>query len=313
MDLKHPFGKVYTKEYNLPVITKVKMLNKYIDENINQSNFIRSIDLDYERKKNLYKYMKNLAFMKYQYINYIKILRKIINNTYNEVKLVITKRSKSHYQPIHDKLYHILIYKNLYNYRYKPYTLPLKKSDYTSNFCLTDENLVKNKKIKIKKRTFINPYYQREINDLKKKYDRIVERKNLAIKNSLLKNKNSNNNVPEKISKNNSCVFLGKKKIIGKKSANKSVKNIKPPNLILPKIKNEYLSAQENSDKIEKDIKMMNNEYCKVQMKENKSKNKKKEKIVAEKKPVKFSPLLILHAMLGEPPEKIKKKASNNI
>ena len=309
MDSKSPFSQMYTRNYDLPVISQVKNLNKYISKNINQTS-IRSIDLDYEKKKNLYQYMKNLAFMKYQYINYIKILRKKISNTYNEVKKLIAKRSKSHYNPIHDKIYHILIYQNLYNYKYKPYTFSLKKSDYVSYIYLTDENIAKKRKTIIKKKNYINPYYQREINDLKKKYERIVDRKNLKIKNFSPIKKNSNTKTSQIKGSNNSCTFLDKKKLTNKKSGNKSENNIKSASLILPKIEKEYLSAQEISIKIEKEIQIMSNEYNIFQNLENKSKNKSKNENknkIAKQKIVKFSPLIILHGILGKPPNKIQK------
>ena len=275
MDGKTTFTQFQVDKLNQPLLYKLTKLRRNLNKNFKYYD-IRKIDIDYDKHKNFFKYMKELAYLKYRKIHLVKIFRKNYFNAFAQKELKNKKREKSQPFPYHVKTYHRLIYRNLYNYQFKPYVLPLKKEDKINNLNLTDGQI---KRKKTRKKIFANPYLDRKIKYLTKINQRLINRNNQIDKN------NYKNNILQK-SNSTSCLYNNKyllnnnynkyqyfnilPKIKQDKSNfnsndsnlneenNNNTKSLKytKPKLLLPKIKGDCLSAIDSSKKIEKDLKI---------------------------------------------------------
>ena len=265
----------------LPVVNKVQKLTKNIDKQFKDYN-IRGFRIE-RKKENLFSYMKNLAYKKFRKEHLVEIFRKNNINIFGKNELNKIKRTRSHRIPYHKKTYHTIIYRNLYNYQYHPYLFPLTKEDISNQKFLNLTDYKKRKK-KIKKQVFINPYLEMKIKTLTKINEKLKEKENSKIihKINLLQKTNSNpslnNNLSynkyllnnwnnqrsrfqDKIPKlrneqrlfnnlnNNSSNF--EETTTNYKSLLINSKEIKKgKNLILPKIKEDCVSALKNLNKI---------------------------------------------------------------
>ena len=162
MDGKTTFTKFEVEALDQPLLFKLNKLKRNINKNFKYYD-IRKVDIDYDKHKNFYKYMKELAYLKYRKIHLIKIIRRKYFNIFTKKDLYDLKRRYSHYNPYHKKSYHTLIYRNLYNYQYKPYVLPLENEDKIDRLNITD---IKIGRKKVKKRLFINPYLDEKIKSI---------------------------------------------------------------------------------------------------------------------------------------------------
>ena len=181
MDGKDTFMNIQMEDMYYPVVNKVEKLAKKMTMQFKEYK-IRNFTIE-KKKVNLFSYMKNLAFKKYRKIHLVKIIRKQYINIFSKKELNKLRRTKSHRLPYHQKTYHIIIYRNLYNYKYRPYVMPLTKEDKANQyiFNLTDIN---RKRKKIKKRVFVNPHLELKIKTLtkiKEKLDEKVKVKKLKI------------------------------------------------------------------------------------------------------------------------------------
>ena len=93
----------------------------------------------------------------------------------------------------HQKIYHILIYRNFLNFKYSPYVMPLTKEDKSHKmfYNLTDIN---KKRKKIKKQIYINPYLEMKIKTLTKINDRLKERDRVKSLNKIIYTRKSQSN-----------------------------------------------------------------------------------------------------------------------
>ena len=290
MNGKNTFTLLSVDGINQPLLYKLKNLKRTINKNFKYID-IRYSDIDYEQNNNLYKYMKHLAFLKYKKKNLIKILKKYNIDIFNKKELYKLKRRNSHDIPYHKKTYHKIIYRNFYNYQYKPYVLPLNK-EIKLNY-LTD---YKSKKyIKEKRNIFFNPYLDKKIIYLNKisqrikeknknKNSKILEYKNLRNYHQIRNNNSVSNfqtndikkyknysyikniNSLPKINYDNYANNISLENILNddkinsfKKEFSKSLNVNKNKNLVLPKIRDNCLSAIKNSNEIEKNLKIYKN------------------------------------------------------
>ena len=275
MNGKTTFTQFKVDNLNQPLLYKLNKLKRNLNKNFKYYD-IRKIDVDYDKHKNLFKYMKELAYLKYRRKHLVKIFRKnYFNIYYIQKELNDLKRRKSHKNPYHVKTYTRLIYRNLYNYQFKPYLLPLKKEDKINRLNLTDINI---RKRKTKKKLFYNPYLDRKIKYLNKINQRLMNQNlkndknyykkiesNLTKSNSVsvLNNKNARNykkfDALPKIRKDNfnsidNTLYEKNNEydrtIVKSLNANLSKKRL----LLLPKIKDDCLSTIDSSKKLEKDL-----------------------------------------------------------
>lgn len=279
MNGKSTFTLMEIDELNQPQLYKLNNLKRTINKNFELYD-VRKIDIDYEQHKNLYKYMKQLAYFKYRRKNLIKIIDSYNKNTIKKEELKKIKRRNSHDLPYHKKTYHTLIYRNLYNYKFKPYALPLNKEDKINELYITNASLKVNKKEK--KRIIINPYldieYKRLLKVSQKLNDKNINQEKLGTKRNLFRNNNlynlkkiynsvsisklnlnsNNKNLKKnyrlpKINKNHNSSEI----IIDKnKSLRKNYNKNKSYNFILPKIRNDCLSTIKRLNKIECELKI---------------------------------------------------------
>ena len=278
MNGKSTFTLMEVNELNRPQLYKLNNLKRIINKNFELYD-VRKIDLDYEQNKNLYKYMKQLAYFKYRRKNLIKIIDNYNKNIIKKEELKKLERRNSHDFPYHKKTYHILIYRNLYNYKFKPYALPLNKEDKLNELNLTNAKLKINKTKK--KNIIINPYLEmkykhllkicQKLNNKNKIQEKLEPKGNLFRNNNMynlkkiynsislselnLKNNKNNKkrNILPKIKKNhNSSEIINEKNKSLRLSNNKN----KSFNLILPKIRNDCLSTIKNLNKLEYDLKI---------------------------------------------------------
>ena len=167
--------------YN-PVVNKVEKKTKKMIKQFKDYN-IRGFKIE-TKKDNFYLYLKNLAFKKYRKKHLIRIIRKQKINIFSRNELNKIKRTKSHKMINHQKIYHILIYRNFINFKYNPYVMPLSKEDKSHKlfYNLTDIN---KKRKKIKKQIYINPYLEMKIKTLTKINERLKERERVKSLNKL--------------------------------------------------------------------------------------------------------------------------------
>ena len=233
-----------------------------------------------QENTNFFLYIKNAANLNYIKRNYLKILKDKFLNVINKNELAkIRKRKYSHDVPYHLKTYHLLIYRNFDNFKYKPFLFPLEEKD-RKRKCLTIE---KQKKVKRRKINYINKYSEQTVN-LVKKYIKLNPKKNI---NSPLMNRFSSLspfnffgsgyfNKMSIIQKNN---FDEIETAIKKKFQEKSHNNLFLPSLkkkrnnrhILPKIKSDCLVTLKNSNLIANNL-MSIKLSTKDKAKENKTK-----------------------------------------
>lgn len=174
-----------------PILKKVNNLTKNMNKQFKDNN-IRGFTIE-KTNKNLYLYMKNLAFKKYRKNHLVKIIRKNNIEIFGENELKKIRRTKSHKLPEHRKAYHILIYRNLVNYKYKPYLYPLKNEEKSYNNLLSySEKRARKKK---GKRIFINKYLDEKVQSLKKTKEKLKEKTiNLRKSKKMIKSNSSINN-----------------------------------------------------------------------------------------------------------------------
>ena len=281
MDGRSTFIEMYMEDMYLPVVNKVQKLTKNIDKQFKDYN-IRGFRIE-RKKENLFSYMKNLAYKKFRKKHLVEIFRKNNIDIFGKNELNKIKRTRSHRLPYHKKTYHKIIYRNLYNYRYRPYLFPLTKEDISNRKFLNLTDYKKRKK-KVKKRVFINPYLEKKIKTLTKINEKLKEKENSKIihKINLLPKTNSNPSFNNNLSYNKYIInnwnnqrsrFQGKipklrneKTIFNNLNNNssnfeetttnykslliKSKEIKKGKNLILPKIKEECVSTIKNLNKI---------------------------------------------------------------
>ena len=325
MDGKTTFTQFRVDNLNQPLLYKLNKLKRNLNKNFKYYD-IRKIDVDYDKHKNFFKYMKELAYLKYRKNHLVKIFKKYYFNKFTQKDFNNLKRNKSHNNPYHIKTYQRLIYRNLYNYQYKPYVLPLNKEDKINKLNLTDTIL---KKKKTKKKIFSNPYLDRKIKYLTKVNQRLL---NKNLKNEENKNKNIES---FKLIKSNSVSLLYNNKfnlnknylmdfkkleilpniknykinyssIDNNKSYNdenrtimKSLNVNKSRISLLPKIQNDCLSTINTSKKLEKDLKIF--KYGK------KETPKKEEENIDENNLLNLSPRKIFKLFFGRNKTKPKK------
>ena len=173
MDGHNTFVGIYVEDMYKPVERKVKKLTKYIDDQFKLYN-IRGFNIE-RKEENLFIYMKNLAYKKYRKDHLIEIFRKYNKNILGKNELNKIKRTRSHKIPYHKMNYYTLIYRNLNNFKYRPYLFPLTKEMLSNKIFLnlTDRNIRKKYK---KKPIFTNPHLE-------------LRRKNLIKVNEQLKEK----------------------------------------------------------------------------------------------------------------------------
>ena len=285
MDGKTTFTQFRVDNLNQPLIYKLNKLKRNLNKNF-KFYYIRKIDVDYDKHKNFFKYMKELAYLKYRKNHLVKLFKQYYFNKFTQKDLNNLKRRKSHNNPYHIKTYQRLIYRNFYNYQYKPYVLPLNKEDIINKLNLTNTLL---KKKKTKKKIFSNPYLDKKIKYLTKVNQRLI--------NKNLKNEqNINKNIESfKLIKSNSVSLLHNNKFNLNKNNLSNFKKINIlPNirtykinyssvdnnlydknnndenstimkslnvnksriLLLPKIQDDCLSTINSSKKLEKDLKI---------------------------------------------------------
>ena len=279
MNGKSTFTLMEVDELNQPQLYKLNNLKRTINKNFELYD-VRKIDIDYEQHKNLYKYMKQLAYFKYRRKNLIKIIGNYNKNIIKKEELIKLKRRNSHDLPYHKKTYHTLIYRNLYNYKFKPYALPLNKEDKIIELNLTNAKLKINKIEK--KRIIINPYLDIKYKCLLKVSQKLNDKNKIQekreLKGNLFRNNNmynlkkiynsvsvselnlnyNNKNLKKsyrlpKINKNyNSSEIINDKNKSLRLNNNKN----KSFNFILPKIRNDCLSTIKSLNKIEYNLKI---------------------------------------------------------
>jgi len=285
MDGKTTFTKFEVEDLKQPLLFKLNKLKRNINKNFKYYD-IRKVDIDYDKHKNFYKYMKELAYLKYRKIHLIKIIKRKYFDIFTDKDKYDLKRRYSHSNPYHKKSYHTLIYRNLYNYQYKPYVLPLENKDKIDRLNITDIQMGRKKN---KKRVFINPYLDDKIKYLTKVNQRLVNRKlkNEKIKynniepnnirqikksNSFLINNNNFNQsnsirnnkqlekfpkiYNEKITSNSTDININNENnsIIYNNPIIKSLSLNKTRMIFLPKIKDDIISTITHSKKLEKDL-----------------------------------------------------------
>ena len=328
MNGKSTFTLMEVDELNQPQLYKLNNIKRTINKNFEFYD-VRKIDIDYEQHKNFYKYMKQLAYFKYRRQNLTKIINKYIKDTIKKEELQKIKRRFSHDLPYHKKTYYTLIYRNLYNYKFKPYALPLNKEDKIDKLNLTFATLKINKKEK--KRIIKNPYlevkYKRLLKVCQQVSDRNKMKEKLESKGNLFRNKNMynlkkiyNSASVSKLNLNNSKNLLksylfpkinkntnhNSSEIINdNKSLRLNNNKNKSFNLILPKIRNDCLSTIQSLNKIEIGLKIF-----KYGKKEDISKNIEKNNLKINNYYNEFNPSK-LYKVFSKSKKIIKYKKSN--
>ena len=283
MDGRNTFIEMYMEDMYLPVVNKVQNLTKKIDKQFKDYN-IRGFRIE-RKKENLYSYMKNLAYKKFRKNHLIEIFWKNNINIFGKNELNKIRRTRSHKLPYHKKTYHTIIYRNLYNYKYRPYLFQLTKEDLSNKKFLNLTDYKKRKK-RIKKRVFINPHLEMKIKTLTKINEKLKEKENSKIiqkikviqktksnpslnnnfsyNKYLLNNWNNQrsrfqgkipklkdeNTISNNLIKNNNSSNFEETTTNYKSILIKSKEIKKGKNLILPKIKEECVSTIKNLNKI---------------------------------------------------------------
>ena len=149
----------------------------------------------------------------------------------------------------HQKIYHILIYRNFLNFKYSPYVMPLTKEDKSHKmfYNLTDIN---KKRKKIKKQIYINPYLEMKIKTLTKINDRLKERDRVKSLNKIIYTRKSQSNQ----SINNEKFYKFNKLLVNNWNNQRKRLEGKIPKLISEKTKltsasDINISSQENTKK----------------------------------------------------------------
>ena len=323
MNGKTTFTQFQVDNLNQPLLYKLNKLRRNLNKHFKYYD-IRKIDVDYDKHKNFYKYMKELAYLKYRKKHLVKIFRRNYFNILTQKELNVIKRRNSHHNPYHQKSYHALIYRNLYNYQYKPYAFPLKKEDKINRLNLTDAKL---KRKKGKKIIFVNPYLDKKIKYLTKVNQRLNNRNHKNEKNQYnkidsfnLKKSRSVLNYNKYYLYNNHRSF---KKIdtfpkikYNKSNFNSLDNNLNDENtdnskkmkllninknrmILLPKIKNDILSTISSSKKLEKDLNIF---------KYGKKETPKKEENIDESNLLNVSPRKLFKLFFGIKKSKSKSK-----
>ena len=191
LDGTDTFIKIEMEDMYYPVVKKVNYLTKNMNKQFKENN-IRGFTIE-KTNKNLYSYMKYLAFKKYRKNHLVKIIRKNNIEIFGENELKKLRRAKSHKLPFHRKAYHILIYRNLDNYKYYPYLFPLIKEEKSyDNLLSYSEKRARKKK---RKRIFIDKYLETKIQSLKKIKENLKDKaSNLRKSKILIKSNSSINN-----------------------------------------------------------------------------------------------------------------------
>ena len=279
MNGKSTFTLMEVDELNQPQLFKLNKIKRTINKNFELYD-VRKNDIDYEQHKNLYKYMKQLAYIKYRRRNLIKIIDNYNKKSIKKEELEKIKKRNSHHLPYHKKIYHALIYRNLYNYKFKPYALPLNKEDKINELNLTNAKIKLIKKEK--KNIIINPYLDIKYKLLLKVYQKLIDKnknpEKLEPKGNFLRNNNmynlkkmhnsvsvselNLNSNKKNLKKSYILPIINKNhnssKIINNKNKSLKLNNNKNKsfNLILPKIRKDCLSTIKSLNKIECDLKI---------------------------------------------------------
>lgn len=332
MDGKTTFTNFQVDKLNQPLLYKLTKLRRNLNKNFKYYD-IRKIDVDYDKHKNFYKYMKELAYLKYRRKHLVKIFRNYYFNIFTIKELSDIKRRNSHPHPYHEKTYHRLIYRNLYNYQFKPYVLPLKKEDKVNILNLTDGQM---KRRKNKKRKFVNKYLDKKIKYLNKINQRLKNKNNQNERNKIKKEQ------PTILQKSNSTSCLNNNKYLlnnnygsykyfnllpkiknDKRNFNSIDNNLNEENndnintipkpfkyrkykLLLPKIKDDCLSTINTSKKLENDLKVF---------KYGKKEPQKKDKNIDENNLLNVPPRKLFKLFFGmnkSKPKEINKKGKTN-
>ena len=232
--------------YN-PVLNEVESKTKKMIKLFKNYN-IRGFTIE-RKKDNFYLYLKNLAFKKYRKKHLIRIIRNQKINIFSRNELNKIKRTKSHKMTNHQKIYHILIYRNFLNFKYSPYVMPLTKEDKSHKmfYNLTDIN---KKRKKIKKQIYINPYLEMKIKTLTKINDRLKERDRVKSLNKIIYTRKSQSNQ----SINNEKFYKFNKLLVNNWNNQRKRLEGKIPKLISEKTKltsasDINISSQENTKK----------------------------------------------------------------
>lgn len=300
MDGKNTFIEMEMEDMYCPVVEKVKKLTKKIDKQFKDYN-IRGFTIE-RKKENIYYYMKNLAFKKFRKKHLIQIYKKNYIDIFSKKELNKITRPKSHRNPYHKKTYLTIIYRNLYNYKYRPYLMPLTNED-KSNKLFLNLTDIKKKRKKIKRKIIINYHLEMKLKNLTKINERLKEKQKTKIieKIKLLPKRNSNPSLKYNLSCNQYLINNWnnqRKRIQGKIPKLRSEKTMfynmnsysskheesttnyrsileksemkKGKRLILPKIKEELVTTIKNLNQINNKIRSL---------KTNNKENKPKEEI----------------------------------
>ena len=94
LDGTDTFIKIEMEDMYYPIMKKVNYLTKNMNKQFKDNN-IRGFTIE-KTKKNLYSYMKYLAFKKYRKNHLVKIIRKNNIEIFGENELKKLRRAKSH-------------------------------------------------------------------------------------------------------------------------------------------------------------------------------------------------------------------------
>ena len=267
-----------------PILEKVNKMENNMKKQF-KAHKIRGFSIEY-KKDNLFLYMKHLAFKKYQKQHLIKIIRKNNINIFSVNELNKIRRTKSHKLPYHQRAYHMLIYRNFGNYKYKPYLFPLNKEEKDEQNLLSysERRRVRKKR----QRIFINHELESKIRNLRKIKERlkikstnlkkikIVTKSNSSINNQNYYNfskfiinnwQNQRKRLQAKSSKNfgekmninstdnlTSINSLYEESTTFKNNLLSSINIKKEKKIILPKIKKECVTTLKNLNQINKNL-----------------------------------------------------------
>ena len=278
------FKNMEIEDMYYPILEKVNKMEKNMKKQF-KAHKIRGFSIQY-KKNNLFMYMKHLAFKRYQKQHLIKIIRKNNINIFSENDLNKIRRTKSHKLPYHQRAYHMLIYRNYGNYKYKPYLFPLNKEEKDEQNLLSysERRMIRRKR----QRIFINHELESKIRYLRKIKERlklkstsikkikIITKSKSSPNNSDLYNfskllKNNWNNQRKRLQGKNSNIFSEKTNINStdnltsmnslyeesttfKNNLLSSINVKKEQKIILPKINKECVTALKNLNQINKNL-----------------------------------------------------------
>ncbi len=169
MDGSETFKNIKMKDMHYPILEKVNKIEKNMNKQF-KAHKIRGFSIE-KKKNNLFLYMKKLAYKKYQKQHYIKIIKKNNINIFSENELNKIRRTKSHKLPYHQRIYHMLIYRNYGNYKYKPYLFPLnnEEKDEQNLLSYSERRMIRRKRPRI----FVNHELESKIRNLRKIKERL--------------------------------------------------------------------------------------------------------------------------------------------